>query len=203
MNKNHIKLIGYLATFFAIISLAPQAYKLFCPKGSLENTKIYALCKVDEKKLLGEDDFNEKDIEEVDNTKNPLSVLSDKKGKALVNKVSLLQITGITFIKKNKNALLPYAYFVNEIISNKKVIQSSTNKHIGKLYKIHKGEVVPFEKRFVDYINTNKECALYKNSKGKVIFALTQIIEGNKSKSKISSAIKINVITDTEFNKSN
>jgi len=29
MNINHIKLIGYLATFFAIISLAPQAYKLY------------------------------------------------------------------------------------------------------------------------------------------------------------------------------
>jgi uncharacterized protein with PQ loop repeat len=29
MNTNYIKLIGYLATFFAIISLAPQAYKLY------------------------------------------------------------------------------------------------------------------------------------------------------------------------------
>jgi uncharacterized protein with PQ loop repeat len=29
MNPKYINLIGYLATFFAIISLAPQAYKLF------------------------------------------------------------------------------------------------------------------------------------------------------------------------------
>ena len=29
MNTNHIKLIGNVATFFAIISLAPQAYKLY------------------------------------------------------------------------------------------------------------------------------------------------------------------------------
>ena len=29
MNINHIKLIGNIATFFAVISLAPQAYKLY------------------------------------------------------------------------------------------------------------------------------------------------------------------------------
>ena len=34
MNKNYIKLIGYLATFFAIISLAPQAYKLYLSEHS-------------------------------------------------------------------------------------------------------------------------------------------------------------------------
>ena len=36
MNKNHIKLIGYLATFFAIISLAPQAYKLYLAEHSAD-----------------------------------------------------------------------------------------------------------------------------------------------------------------------
>ena len=34
MNTNYIKLIGYLATFFAIISLAPQAYKLYLAEHS-------------------------------------------------------------------------------------------------------------------------------------------------------------------------
>ena len=29
MNTHYIKLVGYLATFFTIISLAPQAYKLY------------------------------------------------------------------------------------------------------------------------------------------------------------------------------
>jgi len=29
MNEHYIKLVGYVATFFTIISLAPQAYKLY------------------------------------------------------------------------------------------------------------------------------------------------------------------------------
>ena len=36
MNSNHIKLIGYLATFFAIISLIPQAYKLYLAEHSAD-----------------------------------------------------------------------------------------------------------------------------------------------------------------------
>ena len=34
MNSNYITLIGYLATFFAVISLIPQAYKLYLAENS-------------------------------------------------------------------------------------------------------------------------------------------------------------------------
>ena len=34
MNQYYIKLVGYLATFFTIISLAPQAYKLYLSEHS-------------------------------------------------------------------------------------------------------------------------------------------------------------------------
>lgn len=104
------------------------------------------------------------------------------------------QIKSITFISENKKADKVFSFYINHHIHDVHKMQSLSGE-VRKLARAAAGEEVPFEKQTHDYINTNKNCVLYRNGK----YKLTKIIDGHKKPLRISHGIKVEIIDDKIF----
>ncbi len=111
-----------------------------------------------------------------------------------IQKSAIESIKSITFISENKKADKVSSFYINHHIHDVHKMQRLSGE-VRKLARVAAGEEVPFEKQTHDYINTNKNCVLYRNGK----YKLTKIIDGHSRPLKISRGIEVEIIDDKVF----
>ncbi len=109
-------------------------------------------------------------------------------------KSAIESIKSITFISENKKADKVSSFYINHHIHDVHKMQRLSGE-VRKLARVASGEEVPFEKQTHDYINTNKNCVLYRNGK----YKLTKVIDGHNRPLRIARGIEVEIIDDKVF----
>lgn len=104
------------------------------------------------------------------------------------------QIKEITFIEKKTKPKPAYSFYINGNLDDVKLLRGDSNR-IRKLIGIIKNESKDYDKSLLDYINSNKECALYCAGK----YELTKILEKRGQYLDVCYGIKAKVINEKEY----
>lgn len=106
------------------------------------------------------------------------------------------KIKEITFIKKKTQPKPTFNFYINGNLKDTKPVRSDSS-HLRKLAEIAEGNDLGYDKDFLDYINSNANCALYCAGK----YQLTKILEKNGNYLRICYGIQVKVITEVEYRK--
>lgn len=121
-------------------------------------------------------------------TKIRTPVLKPKRNDKLIKQVS--------FVERKATGGPVYTFYINDDTANVRSLRADSFR-LKELVKIIRGGNVSFRKDLLDYINSNKDCALYCAGK----YKLTQIVEKNGESFRICVGIKAEVKSETAHKK--
>lgn len=124
-----------------------------------------------------------------------LTLQKDKSKHGKVKEKSKM-IDEIIFIEKKTQPKSTYLFYINGDLDDVRQLRGDSNR-IKKLIDIIRNGSTDFDKNLLDYINSNKDCALYCAGK----YDLTKILEKNGQHIKISYGVKAKVISEIEYKK--
>jgi len=114
------------------------------------------------------------------------------KGKNTENK----KIKEITFVKKKTEPKTTYDFYINGNLKDIKPLRSDSSR-LRKLAELAEGKDLDYDKDFLDYVNSNSNCALYCARK----YELTKILEKNGSHLRICYGTQVKIIGEVEYRK--
>jgi hypothetical protein len=116
------------------------------------------------------------------------SELKPKKNDKLIKQVN--------FIERKTASSPVYTFYINDDTTDIRSLRADSFR-LKELVKIIRGGNVAFRKDLLDYINSNKDCALYCAGK----YKLTRIIEKDGQSFRICTGIKVDVKSETAHKK--
>lgn len=104
------------------------------------------------------------------------------------------KVSGITFIKKPTPQGPAYSFYINNEIVDVRNLRRDSSR-IRKFIEFVDHKDLPFNKDLLDYINSNKDCALYCAGK----YSLAKILERHGNSFRVSSSIKVRIISEKAY----